>query len=480
MAADLFKVFLEFSVTSKTEITNDVQAFTIQRELGGFRRPFGVGQASVTIENERGRYSPQNTDSDFSGLMLPGVTVDIETSSGDAFYCGAIDEWIVQMQRGEPRQAVLKMSDGARELIKRNINTSMQTNVPVNSAFTNVFLASSLETSQFSVQAIIDELPFVSFRNVTAASAINELADAGAYSTFVSKDNVIAVKDRYFEIGEPIVNSYTEFLNMTFGITDDNILNRIIVRGEPRIVSASVGTTAFLEAPLSIPASSHISFFTNYVDPENLEPIGAVGMVTPVSSQDWQTNTASDGGGTDRTAQTSLITTFFGETCVSTVFNGSPAQIFLNKFVVRGKPIRRASTLDLLFEDVDSSQAVFGIQEDTIESRLFTDTGPMENIGDYLLETQKELSADITFTLRNDTTQLTNELADKIHLTNSLEGIDAQYTIIGLVHEVEQTTRGFIHDTTYRTELARLGELLILNDATNGILNTNRLGRAVI
>ena len=65
-----------------------------------------------------------------------------------------------------------------------------------------------------------------------------------------------------------------------------------------------------------------------------------------------------------------VVSALLGETSINTVFNGDPGQVFLTKFVLRGKAITKGSALDVAFEDA-SSQAVFGIQEATVENRLF-------------------------------------------------------------------------------------------------------------
>jgi hypothetical protein len=82
--------------------------------------------------------------------------------------------------------------------------------------------------------------------------------------------------------------------------------------------------------------------------------VPAVNMVPPVPSDYFAGTTPSSAGAdlaTSRnaTATTSVAVQFFGETSVSTVFNGSGDTVYLNKYQLRGQHLPEDQKAGLIF-----------------------------------------------------------------------------------------------------------------------------------
>ena len=65
---------------------------------------------------------------------------------------------------------------------------------------------------------------------------------------------------------------------------------------------------------------------------------------------------------------------------------------------------------------------------------------------------------------------LTRELGDTVHVAESETGLAAQFTIMGLEHDIRTDGAGFEHELSYTVEEFRDQEVMILDDAVFGIL----------
>lgn len=265
------------------------------------------------------------------------------------------------------------------------------------------------------------------------------------------------------------------FFGFDYSLDENKIINNIRISGQPRKLSTTVNTVAWIESIPTIPASSAIGFWLHYVDPVNLElDTPANSMVTPVNSTDYTTNTASDGTGTNRTSVASASVAFFGASAVCSIFNGSSDSVFLTKFQLRGYSVQRQAPI--LYETNDSSsQNTYGKRDFTLQSDYISALSYAQDYGVFMKTERKDPTADIEVSLKNVFPDvLARELGDIITLVESNTCVASNWTIRAINHEVS-LARGLEHSASYGVEYWRDREYLILDHATRGLLNTGRL-----
>lgn len=492
-----FRVRLYLSPSSVWDVTDDVLSISISRTVADTWRSLSVGGCDILLDNALSRYSP-SVSSYHNGLLIPNVEVAIEAvteqSSGlfvldesrldtailldpTRIFTGFIDSITARPGLGEPREVMIGCSDRMKEFSRRVIETRLLRNTTVASLFSEMLDVASISTLARSIAPIEDELGFAWFNNARLLPAVNEVLTLGGYTAYVNGGGIFTVQDRFYDLGGPVVASYADIKALGLTLDDTQIINSVRVRGSPREIVDSVQVIAELTEALAIPASGAVGFFLDYQDPRNQEAAPATEVVTPVSATDYLLNSESTGSGTDYTGQASVAVSLLAETAVSTIFNGTGAEVFLTRYRLRGKPISRRATVTV--ERVDeASQAQYGIEQLVLESRLLGSKVLIERRADDIISLRADPAWQVAAGVINDwPTTLELDLGDKIHLSNAFLDIDEQFTIKGITHVIDAVSQGWVHRADYQLEQARTREVFVLNSPTRGVLDTNRLGR---
>ena len=262
---------------------------------------------------------------------------------------------------------------------------------------------------------------------------------------------------------------------MVVALSANDVVNRVKLDSDPRKVSTSVNTVAWLEEVVSIPASSSIGFWLSYVDPVEINvPTPAMSLTTPVRSTDWLLNTASDGSGSNSlTTVGSLNITMFAESAVASLFNGSGVTAYVNKFQIRGfsvqgKPHRQIQT------DNTSSQSVYGLRDMVLSNDMWRVRSFMQDLSQMYLDDAFEPHERVDFSFVNEfDSMLIPQVGDLVRLVNEPSQINSVFSISGVRHDV-QLAAGLEHRVTYRGEYFANRNWLILDHLTYGKLDSGR------
>lgn len=472
--ADYF-VGIEFVSGSFTNVTADVTQASITRILAGTFTAFRPGGATLQLVNDDGRYSPDNPNSQYAGLIRPNLPMKItatDASSTRGLFLGEIDDWSVQPQIGGA--ATVTARDVGKTLRVRTVTTSLFQDYNVASTFAEVFNA--VDVSSYSVDAIKESIPFAWFRDQRADTAINELLKSGFYFAYVDGNGVINVKDRYYDATGTVVSSHNSGWSMSYALTDDEVINDAVVESRERQLVNSTQVLGSVVSPIPVPANSYVNFRTEYLDPQNLAPVPGTQMVTPVASTDYLVNVSSDGSGSDRTSTTSVYTTFFGQTAVNTVYNGTASEVFITKFNLRGKPVQRRPSVSARAQDVSSSQAVYGKKTYQIASEFFQGFEFAQNYATFIVDKEKNPAPDMSFGLVNEFPEILDiDLGSLIHITNSITGVASAYVVAELTHSIDMG-RGQRHELGMSLEGRKSADVLILGNNPLGIIGQRKLG----
>lgn len=478
MSDPSYNIGIEFVSGSFTEVGSDCRRFTISREAADAFAGISTGRASFVMDNYAGRWSPANSASPYSPHLTTNKPIRVTaTYAGSTYnlFKGFIDRYSISPDLST-RTAMIEASDRVKDLQLRKIDLPLATETNAGSLFTDILSAAAVTSSDRTIDRMYDTIPYAWYADRRPNEAMNDLLLFGNYRLYAGPDGKINVKNRYWGIEGTVVGSYVnDFYGLEYGLTEERILNDVKIEGQPRKRSASVNTVAWLESIPTIAASSAIGFWLHYVDPANLElDTPANSMVTPVSSADYKTNTASDGLGVDRTSLASVQATFFGASAVCSIFNGSGDAVYLTKFQLRGYSIQRQAPI--LYESRNtSSQNAYGKRDYTLRSDLIADLGYAKDYSEFMITENKEPAADVRFEIKQVFPDiLARELGDIVHLVESNTAVASLWTIRSIDHDVT-LERGLEHTLRCGVEFWRDREYLILDHATRGQLDVNRL-----
>ena len=371
-------------------------------------------------------------------------------------------------------RVTLEAVDPVSKLRNKHVDTDLLTDTNPGSVFTQIF--SQTAVSSTDISSFTHTIPFVWYDDKSALNAVSDLLRFGHYWIYARGDGVIYVRNQNWQLEANAAASLQEFYGLNYALDPEAVMNDVKIRSQPRKLSSSVQTVAWLEAPLALPASGSTSFWLSYVDPANpLEQAPAKNLITPVSSTDYQTSTQSGGGGTDTTATTSVSATFFGASALCTVFNGYGATSYLNKFQLRGNSIQRQPRIAYATES-SSSQAEVGDRSVTVENDFIGTYAFAQNLGDFLLDRYKDTFPDVVYALKNEFPEvLQRDLGDTVHVTESITAIGNKVVITSVDHTLDRQ-RGLEHVVRYGIDMRTTVGFLILDDASYGKLDERRLG----
>jgi hypothetical protein len=474
MADPVFAVEVEFVAGSFTNITSECHGFSLTRALADFDNGLSVGRATVVLDNYERKFSPANSASPYHDHLHPGKAARLSATYGGSAYTlftGVVDGFRFNPAPGQAT-ATAEFSDRIKQLQFRDVKLPLRANTVTSSLFTEILSASGVDSAGRVVDAMTDTVPYAFYDGVKPLFALDEVARFGFSKLFVDTAGRVNVKARSWLYDAAAVGSYASFLGFELAHDDALISNVVRVAGTPRRLATTTQTVGWLQTIPSIVASSWLSFFLDYVDPDTLEaPTPATSMVTLVASQDYYTNTASNETGTDRTATTSVAVAFFATTAVASLFNGSGDTVYLTRFQLRGSAIQRRPTVT--YETVVASSVdVYGRRELTVESDFIDAVGYARDYADALITDRVVPTDGVTVSLKNqwpDT--LANDLGAVIHLVESNTAVGSLFLIQEVSHDVT-LERGLEHVVTYRGHVAKTQNFLILDDNPRGTLDS--------
>lgn len=472
-----YAVEAEFVVGSFTNVSSECLEFTLQRQLARAFVDPTPGTAMLVMDNEGRRWSPDNAAGPWYPNLKPQRKIRVSaTYAGTTYrlFTGFLDSIAVDPEMGS-RRTTLKATDRLRKVAKVAVTlNSVFTDANVGSVWTAT-LSHALVSSR-AIDALYDTLPYAWFDDEEADQAIGKLLAHGHGFAYLDGGDKFVVKERYWPVRQSVAGSYVNsFLGFGYTLTDADVVNRATVLGTPRKKATDVQSVAWIDRPILIPASGGVGFELTYRDQLNNETRApCVEMVTPVNSTDYTTNTASNGGGTDRTSVASASVTFRGASAVCSLFNGSGDAVYLTKFVLRGKPVQKQPDIAGVTED-SSSQNVYGLHALSVENDFIHTAAYAKDYSLFLVAEKKEPLGDITLGLKNVFPDvIARELGDLIAVVESHTAVGSQWLVAGLEHTV-RLGRGLEHELALEVDHFRDPEWLILDHATKGKLDERRL-----
>lgn len=479
MVQPSYSVTIEWAAGSFTELGDDVRGLQIESTAGGLFDGIKAGTARLSIDNSTNKYSPSNSASALNGLLIPGKAVKINaTYSGStyAMFTGKIDSFSFSPGISTQGQMTIEARDEIKTLNDQQITSSVFVATEIHSIVASVLTIAGVSSVHVH-NLTSNEIPYAWFDDVSAKHAVQKLVDAGFYRTYVDGGGEFHFHGRYWDQEGSVVASLNEFMSFNYSFNDGSIKNKVTVRSEPRVISTSQATVAYITAPFLLPASGGAGFFLSYLDPSNREPAPAGNLVTPVSSSDYQAFENADGSGLDKTSVTSATVTFFGASALCNVVNTSAADVWLTKFQLRGDSIQRRPAVTSISEDVSSSQAVYGVRSYRLDNEFLASASIGQDYADFLNTRQKDPTADISIKLRNQfPNQLLMDVGGKAHLTHTGMGLAGEFTLDKIKHTIRFDKQGLTHDTQANVAEVKDQAVLFLDNALLGVLDSRKLG----
>jgi len=481
MADPVYTVAIEFVSGSFTNVSSHCLGFTFTRALADVDNNFSAGRATVSFDNETGRFSPQNSSSPYFGMLTTNKRLKMTaTYAGSSYnlFQGYINRVGVDPRIGM-RQAVLEADDLISVLQRRRIKSALFTDTVISSLVATTLSLSGVVTTDVATIEAVDLTEAATFywiQDRQPNQALDSIIKFGSYLGYVDGAGQFVFRNRYFGLGRTATLSLVgDFYSYDYSLTDELVRNNIVAAVEPRVSASTLQVVSQLQEAVTIPSSSGIGFLLNYVDPDiPTESAPATGMVTPVASTDYWFGSTTNSGASDLTNNCSVQVTFFGGSAVCSVWNGTATAAYATKFQLRGYSAQKKPMLSYGTQDT-SSQNVYGIKDFTLTSELFSSLPFMRDHADFLLAKYKNVFPELRVGISNQFPDcLSTDLAAVIHIVESLTSVGTDHLVRGVEHTVV-LDRGLQHQVIFDVKPYSIGKYFILDDSVYGVLDSDNI-----
>ena len=405
-----------WSGTNEATRMNDISIFRGRRNWlksdGTGFEPQQTGSLSITLDNTDRQYDVGYSSSPLYPNVTPGKFIrvrvtDNNTSTTYPVFYGAISAITSTGHSNHPK-VVITADDGWRFLrgAKVIFNNTGGLNDPLWSVLNIVQYNSSYPSRMginpsLATSETVSYFPYGKYEN--AGNAYEDLDASFGYITFIENTGRINF------ILKGASTSSTKTYNQSIISKDvdntqvwNNYRTQMNMNYYPYSLTATIPLYTQASTPPVITPGNANTMFT-YYSYNGLTP--ATNVVTPVATTDWVMNTAPDGSGIDKTSLCSVYS--FGSNGVGawvTWNNGSGVNVYLIKYVIRGKAVLTAGNTTPLMVTYPASapallrQANFtgNFQQDGIYAQNYVNTFgavlatynqtpaiPLENQPDY-------------------------------------------------------------------------------------------------
>lgn len=372
------------------------------------------------------------------------------------------------------RTAVYEALTDVDRLSRTFIDTPLLVNLPVNSLFANV-MSRTTAISSYSSDPILDMVDFASFNNQNVVGILNQIVRSGYYTAHVDGAGTVKLRSRYYESLASPVASLDAMSDLDYQFTGESIINRVTVRAQPVKQETNVATLAFINQPISLPASGAASFILGFVDPRNAAAMTMAGStVALVSGTDYAAFANQDGTGSNLTATLSVAVTTFGESAVASLFNGTGQQAWLTTFQIRGYPLLRASPLSVRYES-NSSFLKYGLYEASFNDMLIANHEFLADIARSLVDDRANPRRKLQLDLVNEfPLSWTLDVGDLLAIRNDFLGVTGLWSVRSMKHDVT-LGRGVEHRLSIELREPSNNQWLILDHDPFGHMDAARI-----
>ena len=290
--------------------------------------------------------------------------------------------------------------------------------------------ATDFETGSFTFPAVFDNVQ----RKTMALSEFTKLANSELGYIYVKQDGTLIAENMLTRQGwraldqvwvEPDTDSYllmedgfflltedggkiildegaytdaaiaTDAEGYNILLSEDSLLNASIIRAHPVITDTSLKVLYTLGTPLFIPSGQTKEFSAHYTDPSGLAQVSGTNMQVPAATTDYLANAASDGSGTNYTADVVVTATYYGDTVYYSIANNAVAGVYMTLLQARGYGIYYGNSIESTVDDA-TSQSVYGYAPFQFDMKYQKDTYLADMYGMSVIEEYKNPKSRMT------------------------------------------------------------------------------------
>lgn len=364
--ADAFSYFDESAKVIRIEYER-----SLLEPLGGM----SIAMCDVVLDNTDLRFTPDR-NATIGTAIRPNRPLKVFIGfhvQGQDKVIPIIEGLTLQPREDKIRRTVtITAYDYLRWLNEKAQETTIYTNQRTDEIIADILSRAGVGSSNYSLDLGLNTVGFAWFeKGDTAGNRIRKLVEAEEGIFYQDETGVLRFenRDKYSKV---------PYTSAVWTIDSDDILdwkqdyssriiNRVIVKGAPRSVKgeSEVWRDGIVE---QVPAGSSITIWANFNDPVS-------DITTPAENTDFEANTASDGTGSDISANISIVMSEFTKAAKLVISNSSGSTAYLTFLRLRATPATVDYEIEEVFQDTtsiaDYNENQFTLDNEYIDDRTF-------------------------------------------------------------------------------------------------------------
>jgi len=438
------------------DITGNVKSIRFSRGKSDELGKAEVGQCAIVLNNDSGLYSPSLSSGALYGSLSPKRAIRVGTGYGGTdrlLFYGFIEEIIPHPHLTE-QDCVITAVDGLDFLSRHDMATALYKDTLTGTIHGYILTDAGWSATTRTLDTGQDTVPYWYGHDVRARFAQEEIDDSEQGFSYVGHNGYFNFEDRHHRSTATHQTSQGTFTNtmanITYSLNPRNIYNIIKARVTPwTLISPAVILWTLEEEPI-IPAGETLTWWGE-ASVSGI-PVFVDAWTTPVITTDYQAWTGSGGTGTDMSTSLTITTTKLAKTIKLQVANGASVPLYLYVLTARGTYYDDQTKVTRKAED-STSQTAYQKRTLEFDGKYLTDASKAQDLADYSIGKYKDPRAELSMTIMNkNATNLTQilarEISDRITVVNTELGINGDYFIDYLDHDISMG--GKRHIATYR------------------------------
>lgn len=454
------------------DVSSRLQALSWQRGRDQASQISGrsiAGRLEAVLDNRSGDYSSFNSASPLYGNLLPGRKIRLQAGEGGGFpYTFPITwrdhtEWVGYLERLEPIPSLhgdhrvrLIATGPLGRLNQRRVRLAMQTSRATGVAIGDVLDAAGWAAADRSIDTGDTTMTRWWVDEQYTINALRTVEETEGGFVYESKDGKIVFEERLHRLSSPHQTSQATFSDAAAAARSYSTLSQLdplpFVFNDFR-VSVRLYTVAGLavlwthpetgaDSPLIAPGESK-DFWSSYPNPDSATDAFAVdAWTTPVATTDYLANSASDGSGTNMTADIGVAVSKFAQAMKITLTNNTTPGAYITFLQARGTAVLSADPAWVSATD-SASQTAYGERTFPTPGAFIPTSQEALDYAHYHLALSKDAVPflELSFIANRNVTTLAEamgrDIGDRITVVNSNLGINGAFFIEAVRHTVD-------------------------------------------
>ncbi len=369
-----------FNYTDETEKVIKIETERILEEpLGGI----AYAQADITLDNNDKRFTP-NISATVGTALFPNrptkIYLGLKIRDVDKAVPNVYGLTKMPRENKSNRTLEIHIFDYLKFIDEFALESTMYEDQRSDEIVADILVNKvGFSTDQMVLATGLNKIPFAWFeKDTTAGQAIRKICEAEEAILYQDETGMLKFETRRKPREAPwnaaVYTINPEDILLWEELRDPIIINRCVVKGEPRTVQAldEIYRSGVIE---EVPGNGSLEIWASFEDPVTL-------ITDPVANTDYVANAASDGSGADMTSDISIVTTAFARNAKLVITNANSGAAHLTLLRLRGTPAEITNPIKKYFED-GASISKYDRHEIVIENDFINN----ESFAKYLAKT---------------------------------------------------------------------------------------------